>query len=85
MSKSGILKGIKIVELGTHVAVPYCARELSDLGADVIKVEPPKGESYRQKMGMLFQLPFQEDGDVLFNAYNVDKKSFSLNLKDEKA
>lgn len=85
MSKSGILKGIKIVELGTHVAVPYCARELSDLGADVIKVEPPKGESYRQKMGMLFQLPFQEDGDVLFNAYNVDKKSISLNLKDEKA
>lgn len=85
MSNQNILKGIKVVELGTHVAVPYCARELSDLGADVIKVEPVTGESYRQKMGMLFQLPFQEDFDVVFNAYNVDKKSLSLNLKDEDA
>lgn len=85
MSNQKILEGIKVIELGTHVAVPYCARELSDLGADVIKIEPPTGESYRGKMGMLFQLPFQEDYDVLFNAYNVDKKSLSLNLKDEDA
>ena len=85
MSNQKILEGIKVVELGTHVAVPYCARELSDLGAEVIKVEPLTGESYRGKMGMLFQLPFQEDGDVLFNAYNVDKKSLCLNLKDETA
>lgn len=85
MSNQKILEGIKVVELGTHVAVPYCARELSDLGASVIKVEPVTGESYRGKMGMLFQLPFQEDYDVLFNAYNVDKKSLCLNLKDEDA
>lgn len=85
MSNQKILEGIKVVEMGTHVAVPYCSRELSDLGADVIKVEPLTGESYRGKMGMLFQLPFQEDYDVLFNAYNVDKKSLSLNLKDEDA
>lgn len=85
MSNQKILEGIKVVELGTHVAVPYCARELGDMGAEVIKIEPPTGESYRGKMGMLFQLPFQEDYDVLFNAYNVDKKSLSLNLKDEDA
>ncbi len=85
MSNQKILEGIKVVELGTHVAVPYCARELGDMGAEVIKIEPPAGESYRGKMGMLFQLPFQEDYDVLFNAYNVDKKSLSLNLKDEDA
>lgn len=85
MSNQKMLEGIKVVELGTHVAVPYCARELGDLGAEVIKVEPLSGESYRGKMGMLFQLPFQEDGDVLFNAYNVDKQSLSLNLKDEDA
>lgn len=85
MSNQKMLEGIKVVELGTHVAVPYCARELGDLGAEVIKVEPLTGESYRGKMGMLFQLPFQEDGDVLFNAYNVDKKSLCLNLKDEAA
>lgn len=82
MPNQKMLEGIKVVELGTHVAVPYCTRELSDLGAEVTKVEPLKGESYRGKMGMLFQLPFKEDYDVLYNAYNVDKKSISLNLKD---
>lgn len=85
MANQKILDGIKVVELGTHVAVPYCSRELGDMGAEVIKVEPLRGESYRGKMGMLFQLPFKEDGDVLFNAYNVDKKSLALNLKDEDA
>lgn len=78
-----ILKGIRVVELGTHVAIPYCARELSDMGADVIKVEPPKGESYRGKMGMLFQLPNKPGSDYVFTPYNVNKKSLCVNLKDE--
>jgi len=76
------MKGIRIVELGTHVAIPYCARELADMGAEVIKIEPPKGESYRT-MGMLFQLPFAEDNNFVFTPYNVNKKSLCLDLKSE--
>ena len=79
MSNS-IMKGIRVVELGTHVAIPYCARELADMGAEVIKIEPPKGESYRT-MGMLFQLPFTEDNNFVFTPYNVNKKSLCLDLK----
>lgn len=76
-----ILKGIRVVELGTHVAVPYCARELADMGAEVIKVEPPRGESYRT-IGMLFGLPMEEGFNTSFIPYNMNKKSLVLNLKD---
>ena len=41
------LEGIRVVELGTHVAAPITARLMADWGADVIKVEPLKGEAYR--------------------------------------
>jgi cinnamoyl-CoA:phenyllactate CoA-transferase len=41
------LEGIKVVELGTIIAVPCCGRYLADLGASVIKVEPPKGDPIR--------------------------------------
>ena len=38
------LHGIKVVELGTHVAVPMATRLLADWGAEVIKVENPTGD-----------------------------------------
>ena len=44
---SNHLEGIRVVELGTHVAVPKAARIMADWGAEVIKVEPPKGEPWR--------------------------------------
>ena len=78
------LKGIKVVELGTHVAIPYFTRVLGDWGAEVIKIEPPKGESYRT-VGMLFRLPYEEDCNVPFIPYNINKKSLSLNLKKKES
>ncbi len=80
-----IFKGLRVVELSTHVAVPYCGRAFADMGAEVIKIEPPKGESYRAKMSMLFQLPNKPDADFIFTPYNVNKKSLCLNLKDPAA
>lgn len=77
-----MLKGIRVVELSTHVAVPYCGRALADLGAEVIKIEPPKGEPYRGKMGMLFEVPNKPGADYMFTPYNANKKSLCLNLKD---
>lgn len=78
-----ILDGIRIVEMGTHTAVPLAARELRDLGAEVIKVEKPHGENYRYAMGMLFQLPNKPGNDYTYEPTNVGKKHVSVNIKDE--
>lgn len=75
------LEGIKVVELGVVLAAPYCGLLLSDLGADVIKVEPPEGDETRR------YLPFI--GDTDFSAFsaaiNRSKRSISLDLKNPEA
>ena len=81
--KNDILNGIRVVEMSTHVAGPYCARELSDLGAEVIKVETTAGEPYRVMNGAFFQLPHTPENDWLYNPYNTNKRHLSVNLKSD--
>ena len=44
---AGPLKGLRVIELGSTVAGPFCARLMADFGADVIKVEQPEGDAVR--------------------------------------
>ena len=41
------LVGLKILEIGHYIAAPFCTRILADLGAEVIKLEPPGGDPFR--------------------------------------
>ena len=41
------LQGLRLVELGHYIAAPFATRLLADLGAEVIKVEPPEGDPVR--------------------------------------
>jgi crotonobetainyl-CoA:carnitine CoA-transferase CaiB-like acyl-CoA transferase len=69
------LAGVRVVEFGNLIAAPYCGMLLADLGADVTKVEPPKGDLARQ-IG-----PFQFGESVFFMAVNRGKRSLAADTK----
>lgn len=76
------LDGIKVVELGTHVAVPSAARLLADFGAQVIKVEGLAGDPYRT-FGDQYNTPIEEDYNPFFTIHNTNKQLLAVNLKSE--
>lgn len=77
-SRTTPLKGIRVVELGALVAAPYCGMLLADLGADVIKVEPPEGDMARRFA------PFVEGGEsAFFLSVNRGKRSVVVDLREE--
>ena len=77
--KAGALNGIKVVELATMVSGPYCGKLLADLGADVIKVEPPDGDPARQCGPFPESQPHLERS-ALFLYNNTNKRGITLNL-----
>ncbi len=77
---AGPLAGIKVLELGTLIAGPFCARLMAEFGAEVIKVESPDGgDPIRQWRAL-------KDGNSLWwSVQSRNKKSITLNMKDERA
>lgn len=76
------LEGIRIIDMSTFVAGPGCARLLADMGAEVIKIEPPMGDGWRVT-GMTYQRRFNMDQNPIFDIYNSGKKWISINLKSD--
>ena len=74
-----MLQGLRVVEIGHFVAAPFGARLLADLGADLIKIEPPAGDPVRQ-------WGEQQDGASLWwSAHGRNKRCVTLNLKNTDA
>lgn len=71
------LSDIKVLDLGTDVAGPYCARLMGDFGADVIKVEPPGGEPARRFGPFPGDRPDAEQSGM-FLALNANKRGVTL-------
>src|SRR5271155_1853098 len=46
-ARTGPHVGLKVLEIGHYIAAPFCTRILADLGAEVIKIEPPGGDPFR--------------------------------------
>ncbi len=79
------LSDIKVLELGEYISAPYVAKMMADLGAEVIKVEPPRvGDESRRQGPFLHDIPHLEKSG-LFLWLNTNKKSISLNLKTRTA
>ncbi len=75
----GPLTGLRVLEIGHFVAAPFCTRLLGDLGADVIKIEPPGGDPVRQWGA-------QVDGRSLWWSIHArNKRSVVMNLKARRA
>ena len=80
-AKKNMLEGIKVVDLSRNLAAPFCTMILADLGAEVIKVESPKGDDARTYG------PFINGKSAYFMIISRGKKSVTLDLKnpDDKA
>ena len=74
-----ILAGVRVLDFTTIVSGPYCTRLLADLGAEVIKVEPPEGDFVRT------QPPMRAGKSAYFASLNCGKKSLSIDLRQPQA
>lgn len=75
--RDGLLSSIRIFDMTRVLAGPYCTAMLADLGAEVIKLEPPGGDEYRH-IG-----PFNQGESALFQLMNRGKKSVVIDLKSD--
>ncbi|HET6265899.1 MAG TPA: CaiB/BaiF CoA-transferase family protein, partial [Usitatibacter sp.] len=74
---AGPLHGLKVVEMGTLIAGPYCARLLAEFGAEVVKVETPgEGDPLRKWRKL------HEGNSLWWYAQARNKKSIAVNLRD---
>jgi crotonobetainyl-CoA:carnitine CoA-transferase CaiB-like acyl-CoA transferase len=71
------LAGVRVLEVGNYMAGPFCGMQLADLGADVIKVEPPVGGDMVRSTA-----PFLDGESSNFVRLNRNKRSVALDLKD---
>jgi formyl-CoA transferase len=79
-AQSGLLEGVRVLDLTRVLAGPYCTMLLADMGADVIKVEEPgRGDDTRQ-----WGPPFTKGGmSAYFISANRNKRSITLNIKSQ--
>ena len=80
----GPLDGVKVVELTMFQQGPVCGTKLGDLGADVIKVEPPTGDPARGFMRIIGTMVGLKGRNYYFENHNRNKRSIVLDLKTER-
>ena len=75
-TKTDALAGLCVLDFTSMIAGPYAARLLTDVGAEVIKIESPEGDDMRQRA------PLRNGHGTYFGQLNAGKKSVTLDLKN---
>ena len=70
------LAGVRVLDFTKILAGPLCTQYLADLGADVVKVEPPSGDDTRAWP------PFEDGVGAIFTAVNRNKRGIAVNLRE---
>ncbi|MGH7907517.1 MAG: CaiB/BaiF CoA transferase family protein, partial [Candidatus Binataceae bacterium] len=80
--ESAALSGLRVIDL-TGYRSQLCGRLMADMGADVIKVEPPGGDSARKIAPFADDIPHRNKS-LFFWFYNLNKRSLTLNLETQR-
>jgi crotonobetainyl-CoA:carnitine CoA-transferase CaiB-like acyl-CoA transferase len=78
----GLLDGLKVFDLSEGIAGPFCARLLADLGADVVKVEPPVSGDLSRRLGPFPHGEPDPEKSATFFFLNTGKRSVALDVMD---
>ena len=76
------LEGIIAVELSTIISGAACGKVLLEYGAEVIKIESPRGDYYRS-YGEVYNIPTDEDENIIFETVNSGKKFVAMDLRGD--
>jgi crotonobetainyl-CoA:carnitine CoA-transferase CaiB-like acyl-CoA transferase len=75
---TGALEGVRVLDLGTRIAAPFCAGLLGEQGAEVIKIEQPRGGDFMREIG-----PFVDGYSLFWAVEGRGRKSVTLDLRTE--
>ena len=76
MERKGALEGIRVLDLGYFLSAPRCGQILAEQGADVIKIEPPHGDTMRLLMSLA-------GAEKILSIVNANKRGIILNFRNE--
>lgn len=77
---NGPMEGIRVLDLGSHISGPFCAKLLADYGADVIKVEPPPLGEVARRVGPFVGDEPHPEKSIPFLYLNTNKRSITLDI-----
>ena len=69
----GLMAGVKALDVGRRISAPYCTKILANMGAEVLKIEPPEGDEAR-RMGPFPSNEPHPEKSGLFLALNANKR-----------
>ena len=78
MSSLPLLDGLRVIDLSQYIPGPFATRQFADLGADVIKIEPPGGDPMRR-----FMAAGDDESSPVYRHVNRGKRVFRLDLKQD--